>query len=307
MAVTGFFHHAYCPTTEPLGPGDSDLRAELRTQVETLVGFGQRNLFNYRGLFESAGYIKRTWEEVGFEVHSQEYEVTGEMFVNLWVEIPGTAEPDRVVVVGAHYDTVPGTAGADDNGSAVSGLLSLSRWARTLKPRKTLRFVAFVNEEPPYFMTDAMGSYVYAEECHRKKEEIEGMVCLEMLGYFSDAPGSQMVTHEILPDRGDFIALAGNPESAELVERSARAFEKTVRLPLQAAALSPLAVAEVAFSDHWSFWQFGYPAFMVTDTGPLRNPHYHLDSDLPETLDYHRFTLVVKGVKGIISELAQIN
>lgn len=302
--MTGFFHHAYCPSpVESLGPAEVELRTELRQQVEALVSYGQRNLFNYRGLFECAGYIKKTWEEAGFQVESQEYDVAGELFVNLWVEIPGSEEPDSIVVVGAHYDTVPGTAGADDNSSAVSGLLSLSRWARGLKPRKTLRFVAFVNEEPPYFMTAAMGSYVYAEECHRKEEKIAGMVCLEMLGYFSDEPGSQRETHEILPDRGDFIALAGNPESAELIERSAYAFEKTVRFPLQAAALSPVAVMEVAFSDHWSFWQFGYQAFMVTDTGPLRNPHYHLDSDLPDTLDYDRFALVVKGVKGIVAEL----
>lgn len=303
--MDGFYHHfALDKPKAPLSADQLELERELRAHVHQLANeFGQRNLFNYSGLLNCAAYIRDCLAKAGYEVQSQDYTAYGELFTNLWVEIEGSDAPDSIIVVGAHYDTVPGTPGADDNGSAVAGLLALAKRARVLKPKLTLRFVAFVNEEPPYFMTNAMGSHVYAQQCYDDGDQIEGMVCLEMLGYFKDEPGSQLETHGILPGQGDFIALAGNPESIDLIKRSAAAFEKATVFPFQAVALSPVAVAEMAFSDHWSFWQFGWPAFMVTDTGPLRNPHYHQDSDLPDTLDYDGLTRVVTGVEGIIEEL----
>jgi Zn-dependent M28 family amino/carboxypeptidase len=305
-----FFYHS-SPRKElpPLTPAEHRLQAELRQRVQRLAGvIGERNARRPTALLEAVTYLETVWGKAGFEVHSQEYFVDHDLFSNLWVEVPGLTEAESILVVGAHYDTVPGTPGADDNGTAVAALISLSLQARHWKPQKTIRFVAFANEEPPYFMTPHMGSYAYAQRCKLQGDKIDGMVCLEMLGYFSKESGSQQNRHGMLPDVGDFIGLVGNVESEGLIRQAADAFESEVGFPMQAAAVPLDMVPEAAFSDHWSFWQFGWPAFMVTDTGPLRNPHYHLPSDTPDTIDYESYTRVVVGVQGVIKSLAgQLN
>lgn len=278
------------------------LEAELREHVNVLaVEIGERNYSHYGALAKTIEYIQSFWQGLGFEVHRQAYEADGKEFYNLWVELVGSERPEEVVVLGAHYDTVWTTPGADDNGSAVAGLLAVSRdWAER-RPKRTVRFVAFANEEPPFFMSDGMGSLVYAESCARNGDNIVGMVCLEMLGYYCDV---QDETLGLLPEHGRFIAFVGNTESELLVSSAAEAFVAEVSFPLQAAAVSPQLVPQASFSDHWSFWQHGYPAFMITDTGPMRNPHYHQPSDLPPTLDFASMTRVVHGVKGVLESLA---
>jgi len=277
------------------------LQEELEEHVRYLAGkIGERNYQSYHNLQRTISYICEYWARVGYQVQAQHYEVDGRQFTNLWVEIEGSTRPQEIVVVGAHYDSVVGTPGADDNASAVAGLLALSGRAHGKRGECTLRFVAFANEEPPFFMSPTMGSLVYARGCQARGDDIQAMVCLEMLGYYCE---KQPETLGLLPERGDFIALVGNPQSEELVKRAARAFHQTVKFPLQAAAPCTNLVPYASFSDHWSFWQCGYPAFMVTDTGPMRNPHYHLPSDLPETLDYERMTMVVFGVEGVLQAL----
>ena len=278
-----------------------ELREALRAHVEFLsLEVGERNVLNPGSLHRVLAYIKACWESWGYRIHSQDYFTDEERFTNLWVEVQGSQHPEEVVVVGAHYDTFPRTPGADDNATAVAGLLELSRRLAGLKPGKTIRFVAFANEEPPYFMSDFMGSYVYARQCRQQEQKIAVMVCLEMLGYFNGAEQGQANTYDLLPDRGDFICLCGNPESKEQIVQAGEAFRKAVTLPLSLVAVSEAVVPMVAYSDHWSFWQCGWPAFMVTDTGPLRNPHYHEPSDLPETLDFDSFTRVLQGVEAVV-------
>ncbi len=296
-----FYRDGWTDEPDPLF-SEPELERELKEHVYQLAGeIGERNFQEYASLHQAVAYIESYWRDVGFDVKHQHYEIGGQEFTNLSVEIVGASRAQEVVVVGAHYDTILGTPGADDNASAVAGLLALSGRAVKRRWDRTLRFVAFANEEPPFFMSPGMGSLVYAKECQKRGDKIEGMICLEMLGYFCER---QPDTLGLLPESGDFIGLVGNQESEELVRRSARAFREKVRFPLQAAAPSPDVVPYAAYSDHWSFWQCGYPALMVTDTGPLRNPHYHMASDLPTTLEYDKMTRVVFGVEGILEKLA---
>jgi hypothetical protein len=275
---------------------ERELRIELESHVHRLAGeIGERNFQKYQALQDCISYIEDYWSGAGYVVEHQNYTTLDLQFTNLWTEIPGRTRPEEVVVLGAHYDTILGTPGADDNATAVAGLLALSGRARQRDWDRTLRFVAFANEEPPFFMSPSMGSLVYAQSCQERNEKIQAMVCLEMLGYYTDA---QPDTLGLLPAEGNFIAL---------VRRAAQAFRKKVRFPFQAATPSEIAVPYAGFSDHWSFWQHGYKAFMITDTGPLRNPHYHQPSDLPDTLNYDLMSRVVYGVEGILEELARVD
>ena len=300
-----FHYSSKVENMSPLAASERELLSELTGRVQKLAGeIGERNLRHSVGLMRTIAYIEDTWNQSGFEVHNQDYFVDADLFTNLWVEIPGQGTPEKILVVGAHYDTADGTPGADDNGTAVAALLSLAIRARQWKLDKTVRFVAFANEEPPYFMTPNMGSHTYARMCSEAGDKIEGMVCFEMLGYYSDKEGSQKNIHGMLPTVGNFIGLVGDTNSRPLIEKAAKAFESEVSFPMEAAAV-PLEMAPMAaFSDHWSFWQFGWPAFMLTDTGPLRNPNYHAPEDLPDTIDYDRFTRVVLGAAGVIRALA---
>jgi len=242
----------------------------------------------------------------GLKAQRVSYELRGRTLHNIEAEIPG-ASPE-IFVVGAHYDSVSGCPGANDNGSGVAALLALARRFAGKPTGKTLRFVAFVNEEPPYFQTEEMGSFVYAKRCRERGDRIAGMISLETIGYFSDAPGSQKYPSPGLgwfyPSKGNFIGFAADFRSRSLLRQTVAAFRKTGKLPSEGASM-PASLPGIGWSDHWSFWQCGYPAVMVTDTAPFRYPHYHEPTDTPDKLDYDRFTLAVSGMESAISELAR--
>ena len=207
------------------------------------------------------------------------------------------------IVVGAHYDTVPGSPGADDNASGVAVLIELSR----LFPGAGIRCVAFANEEVPYFLGPEMGSFAYARRSRERRETLRAMFSLEMLGCYREAPGSQHYPFPLglfYPDRGDFIAFVGDLGARRLVRRSLELFRKNSRFPAEGLA-APSIVPGVSWSDHWSFRRHGYPALMVTDTAFYRYPHYHLPSDTPEKLDYERMARLTMGLAGMLQELAQ--
>ena len=215
------------------------------------------------------------------------------------------------MILGAHYDTVPTTPGADDNASAVAVLLEVARQLKPLQPQRTVRFLAFPCEEPPHFAIGEMGSQVYARQCRERHERIVGMLCLEMVGFYCDEPGRQQVPEQIpralrwvFPRRGDFLCAVGNLRSWRLVWAFRRGFKRAVGFPLFSIAL-PEAVHAIRLSDNSSFWDQGYPALMLTDTSFLRNPHYHLSSDTPDTLDYDRMAQVTLGVAGAVAHLAR--
>jgi peptidase M28-like protein len=281
------------------------LRAELKADVEKLAGeIGERNLSHYPQLLRAADFIESSLASAGLAARRVSYEVRGRACHNIEVEISGTRP--EIFVVGAHYDSVSGCPGANDNASGVAALLALARRFAGKPTAQTLRFVAFVNEEPPYFQTEEMGSFVYAKSCKARGDRITGMISLETIAYFSDAPGSQRYPSAGLgffyPSKGNFISFAANTTSRSLLRKTVSAFRKTGKLPCEGASL-PAAIPGIGWSDHWAFWQCRYPAIMVTDTAPFRYPHYHEPTDTPEKLDYDRFALVVTGMQSVISEL----
>ncbi len=225
---------------------------------------------------------------------------------NLEVERKGTRRPQEIVIVGAHYDSAPGSPGADDNGSGVAALLALAaRFARA-GPGRTIRFVAFVNEEPPFFHTDQMGSLVYARELKSRRERVVAMYSLESLGYFTDEPGSQHYPAPfslLYPSTGSFVGFVGNVGSMGLVRRAVKDFREVAKVASEGAAI-PGFVIGVGWSDQWSFWREGYPGLMVTDTAAFRNPNYHTSDDKPGTLDYDRLALAVIGLEHVIDREA---
>ncbi len=210
-------------------------------------------------------------------------------------------------MIGAHYDTVTGTPGADDNASGIAGLLELARLLNNQSFDKTVRFVAFALEEPPLFRSKFMGSYVYAQSLKKKGEDIKGMICLEMIGYFTDKPESQFFPLSffrwIFPNKGNFIIFVSNLQSKFFLNRVKSGFKKGADLPVESLSTQSI-VPGIDFSDHRSFWKFGYNALMVTDTAFYRNPNYHGIGDVPETLDYARMAEVVLGLKSATEELA---
>ncbi len=214
----------------------------------------------------------------------------------------------RLLVVGAHYDTVSGSPGADDNASGVAGLVELARLLATRIP-PCLRLVAFCPEEPPAFRTSRMGSLVHARSLRKQGARLIGMVCLEMIGYFTDAPGSQSYPlafmDRIYPDSGNFIALVGNLRSRAWTRRVRDAFAAGTDLPVERLNGPAFLLPGIDFSDHWSYGRCGFPALMVTDTAFYRNPHYHRYSDLPRTLDLVRCAMVVDGLVSVVRRLAE--
>ena len=224
-------------------------------------------------------------------------------------KFPGNCVVREIIVIGAHYDSVFGSPGANDNGDRVAATLALARRFASAKPKHTLRFVAFVNEEPPYFLSGEMGSLVYARRCKERGDKISAMISLETIGYFSDAPHSQTYPSPGLgvfyPKVGNFIGFVSNVKSRPLLRRVIALFRKHAKIPSEGAAL-PAFIPGVSWSDQWSFWQQGYPAIMVTDTAPFRYPYYHSSNDTPDKLDYDRFTLVVSGMEKVIEKLTNL-
>ena len=290
-----------------LNDAEVALRAELVADVQALAGdIGERNMNRYPQLLAAADFIEGSLGRAGLTARRDTYELRGRACHNLEVEIPGTRP--EIFVIGAHYDSVFGSPGANDNASGVAALLTLARRFARKPTEKTLRFVAFVNEEPPYFQTEEMGSFVYAKRCKERGDRIVGMISLETIAYFSDAPRSQKYPSPGLgmfyPKKGNFIGFAGDTRSRSLLRSAVSAFRKTGKLPCEGASL-PAIVPGIGWSDQWSFWQCGYPAIMVTDTAPFRYPHYHEPTDTPDKLDYDRFALVVSGMESVIKDLAR--
>lgn len=282
----------------------------LYKHVDCLAGLiGSRHLQKPASITATIGYIKQQWTAMEYDITEQAYPTDTGTATNLIIELPGTSRRDEIVLVGAHYDTVPGTPGADDNASAVAVMLEVSRILAGTQGKRTVRFVAFACEEPPHFHTGEMGSQIHARQAKLQGEKIVGMLCLEMVGYFNDQPFSQRAPqsipskwHWLFPNRGDFLASVGNLKSWRLSRQFRRGFRQGTQLPLFSIVL-PEKIREIRLSDNSSFWDQGYPALMLTDTSFLRNPNYHLASDTPETLDYNSMSRVCDGVASAVAFL----
>ena len=279
----------------------------LRDHIATLAGqIGERNVWQPVALQAAADYIRREWEAQGYIVAAQTYTAMEQTCANLEITIPGGIRSEEIVLIGAHYDTVPGSPGADDNASGIAGLLEISRVLRATTPERTVRLVAFVNEEAPFFNSRLMGSTVYARAARSRRDDIRVMLSLEMLGYYREDLGSQHyppLFGRFYPDRGNFIGFVSNLRSWRVLRRVVQAFRAHSDFPCESLA-GPAAVPGVSLSDQFSFWRQGYSGVMVTDTAFYRNPYYHQPEDTPEKLCYPEFARVVNGLAAAIGTLA---
>jgi Zn-dependent M28 family amino/carboxypeptidase len=276
---------------------DLSIPAHLKSHVQQLSEtIGDRNLYEYAKLQQAAEYIVEQFKACGYQVEFQEYAAAGRKFKNIIAVKKGARTPGEIIVVGAHYDSCD-NPGADDNASGVAGLLELARIFSRKDIGRTIEFVAFVNEEPPFFKTGAMGSMVYARSASSRQKDIKGALVLEMIGYYSNAVNSQrypMILGFFYPNRGNFITVVGDLKSRSLNKEISRVFKKQSAFPIESLSLGFVPGAD--FSDHWSFWQAGYPAVMITDTAFLRNHNYHHDSDTLEKLNFDHMADVIEGL-----------
>lgn len=294
----------------PLPPADEALEflaAELRADVQALAGsIGHRHhLGQPHGYARAADWVERQLAAIGYAVQGQEYRLSGFPAWNFAAEVPGS-QSDEIVIVGAHYDSAMNTPGANDNASGVAALVALARRFYGQRVHRTVRFVAFAAEEWPYFRTEKMGSWVYARMCRKRGDRVVAMINLETIGYYTDAPDSQrypLLVGSLYPATGNFVAIVGDPGSATLLRRVVGTFRRCEPFPCEGAAL-PRFIPEIGLSDHWAFWQEGYPAVMVTDTAMFRYPYYHRPEDTPEKIDYLRLARVVRGLEQVVLDLA---
>ena len=289
----------------PLDGPQLAIREDLVRDVSALASFGERNAMNIAGLRSAASFARTSMEQAGFDAETQPFQVGNVDYENVFAVLPGTSHANEIVVIGAHYDTVFDSPGADDNASGVAGLLAVMRALRGHPQARTIHFVAFVNEEPPFFRSHDMGSYHYAQRLHANGAKVTAMVSIESIGFFSSKAGSQRYPPPLdrfFPSTADFIGVVGDLGSRELTARCSRTLAQA-GVSVEAAAL-PSVIQEAAWSDHWSFREFGFPAVMITDTALFRNPNYHTPHDLPETLDYDQMTCVVSGLVEVVRDLA---
>ena len=289
---------------------ETEWAGELEEHVVHLAEtIGERNLGKYEKLCEAADYIEDQLKEYGYETNRQTYQVRGLDCFNIDAEIKGTKKPEEIIIIGGHYDSVIGTPGANDNGSGTASMLVLAKHFREAKPDKTLRFVAWTNEEPPYFHNQGeMGSWVYAEKCRKEDQNIVAVLSLETMGYFSDEENSQHYPQPLnlaYPSTGNFIGFVSNLKSRPLQLRVIETFREHAKVPSEGASL-PEIMPGVGWSDHWSFWQEGYQGLMVTDTAPFRYPHYHKTTDTSDKVDYETLSKVNKGLVFVIEDLVTV-
>jgi Zn-dependent M28 family amino/carboxypeptidase len=261
-----------------------------------------RNYENLASINKAADYIKQEFIRAGAQPTEQTWKAMGNEYRNIIATYnPGKK---RRLVVGAHYDVAGEQPGADDNASAVAGLLESARLIFTEKPELdyTIEFVAYSLEEPPFYGSENMGSYVHAKSLSDSKADVMGMLCYEMIGYFSDEPGSQPFPEESMAERfsdiGNYIVVLGIDKYADFTKDVFRKM-KDVNLEEQFAVgiehvNFPMQGGLASMSDNDNYWTFGYPAVMITDTAFVRNSNYHLQSDTIDTLNFDRMTGVVQ-------------
>ncbi|MBA4389231.1 MAG: aminopeptidase [Verrucomicrobia bacterium] len=285
----------------------SNMLAHVQMLASTI---GPRNVSNYSNLVASANYIEKCLADLQYSVKTQQFESGSVLLWNLECEIGGSSSvSNEIIIVGAHYDTCYKTPGANDNASGIAVMLELARLLRTNTVDRTLRFVAFVNEEPPFFKSELMGSVVYAARSKQRGEKIVGMMSLETVGYYSEIKNSQ--TYPTIgfglfyPSKGNFIAFVSNKESKALLQNCEQAFTAAgPPLPIEALSTGQL-VPGISLSDQWSFWIYGYPGMMVTDTAMFRYRHYHKATDTPEKLNYEKMADLVRGLRAVIERLSR--
>ena len=324
---------SYSQEFKQLNKEERAILQSLKNHVGFLAGtVGERNMFVPNNLKDATVYIEKIFRAQGHKVSSHAYilkkglsrnTVVMDFFrglfpsnfpagnkepvaTNIEVEIPGSIYKDEIILVGAHYDSVIGSPGANDNATGTAGLLEIGNFLSGKKLKRTIRLVAFVNEEPPFFATKNMGSYVYAQRSRERGENIQGMISLEMLGYYSTQKGSQKYPFPLglfKSDIGNFIAFVSNLSSKNLLNDFVKRFRRLAEFPSDGVAF-PQVIPGISWSDQRSFWEFDYPAIMVTDTAFFRYPYYHSREDTPDKVCYDHMARVVSGLSKVIEDLA---
>lgn len=284
-------------------------RTRLQDHLKVLTRtIGERSVRRPENLAKSAEYLRSVYSDIPLNTRLNPYDFQGIMVNNVVAELAPDRAPRAHYVVGAHYDSVAGTVGADDNASAVAVQLETARELAAPANRKRLAaavtFVSFALEEPPAYGTRHMGSRVYAAQARKSNTPIDGMICLEMVGYTCHTPGCQGYPFPLMflnyPEVGDFIGIVGNFRSRPFARKLLESFRKNRHLPAIALTVpfDGWIMPTVRLSDHASFWRQGYPAVMVTDSAFYRNPHYHQPSDIMETLDLDFMARLVESLVG---------
>lgn len=278
---------------------------DIYSDVEFLTSLRPfRNFYNVKSLNKAADYIKSRFDEYADEVSYQEFKVEDRIYKNVLASI--NPHLQERIIIGAHYDVAGETPGADDNASGVAGLIQLLRILSKNRPKHRIDFAAYTLEEPPFFGTRQMGSFIHAYSLYKKKAKIKVMISLEMIGYFSDQPRSQQFPLPFFrlfyPDRGNFIGVVGKIGQSRITKKIRDLMRKGSSIPVYSIN-APTLLPGVDFSDHRNFWHFGYDAVMITDTAFYRNPNYHTRGDTIATLNFEKMFQVIKGVSYAVLHL----
>ncbi len=291
----------------PVTAAEGDLAQRLQRHVVAIAS-EPHNVAHYAALEKSAAYIETELKALGYAPQAQVYGIGDKPVRNISVELapPGATAATPTLVIGAHYDSADDAPGANDNGSGSAAVLELARLLKDVPlTDKRLRLVLFVNEEPPYDRTPDMGSYRYAKALHEQGEKLIGMISLETIGSFSDAPGSQRYPFPfsyIFSDVGNFVAFVALPGGRTFLHEVVGAFRRHAQFPT-IGGTAPDNIPGIGWSDHWSFWMFGYPAVMVTDTAPFRYRDYHKPTDTPDKLDYDKLARITLGIEAAARDI----
>ena len=285
------------PSTRSGGLADPEVRRRVEGHVRAIAQ--EPHQLDDPAYARVASYVERQLQDVGYTVERQAVPFAD----NLVAELAGGP---GIVVLGAHYDSCRPAPGADDNASGVAAILEVARLLAGQRHDRTVRFIAWANEEPPGFQTRTMGSLYSARASRERREDLVAVLALDSVGYYDDRPGTQIWPLGfglVFSDRANFINVVSNTTSASQVVRVARALRRHSSVPIAYAAV-PAAIPGIAWSDHWSYWQAGYDAVMITDMPPFRNPNYHTARDVPDTVDYERLARFTQGLAATVVDLA---
>ena len=287
-------------------PPEVDAAALRETVVELCGPLAPRVYAPPSHLDRVADWLVARLGQAGHAPEEQRYRLPEGEYRNLIVRRPGRDPSRAPVIVGAHYDSYADFPAADDNASGVAVLLELVRTLPATPPERTQIFVFLPNEEPPFFSSEEMGSHHFARSLFDAEQEVELMVALDCIGYYSDEPGSQGYPLKLFrlfyPSRGNFLAVIGDLGSGRSIARAKRGLRSASSIPVLSFR-GPARMPGILWSDHYWFRQLDYPAVLVSDTAFHRTPHYHRRSDTPETLDYERMAASVQALHGLLAHL----
>ena len=300
---------SYAGSSQNLSENEKVIKKSIQKHIDILAGqIGERNIFNFKKLCASAEYIEHSFLELGYDVLEQSYTVYGNKVKNIEVELQSNSNSKEIILLGAHYDSVFGSPGANDNASGIAALLELSRLIYGHNCDRTLKLVAFVNEEPPFFQSNNMGSYLYAQRSRERMEKIKTMISIETIGYYTNKKNSQNYPFPLgrfYPKTGNFIGFVANLNSKHSLYNAIDSFRKNTKFPSQGVAAAKW-LPGISSSDQWAFWKMKYPAIMITDTAPYRYPYYHTKADTPEKIDYDAMARVVGGISRMVLDLLNL-